>query len=141
MNASLLSFVLFAGWAIVTLVLFRPFGYVGLALVVAIGTMGAEFIAERSAASPPDLRLSSVAKLAASNALLAAAIVTGLFFLLVIATAITGPAPSYSTPPVILVFIRAFICALLAAMAGLYAMRAVAVRRANNKHVEPLPDA
>ena len=136
MSSSIKSFVLFTVWAVVTMAVFRPFSYFALALLVALGTMGSDFVAGHSRASSPSLQLLPMAKLAAANALVAAALVTGLFYLLVMVNEITGPNTSYSPPSGLYVFARAFLCSLLAALVGLVVVRRLASLHAKRSQAD-----
>lgn len=129
MKPALKSFVFFAVWILVTVPLFRPFGYVSIALLVVLGSLGAEVVAHWPASSPVNAGFAAVATQAASFAALGAAALTGMFFVVLFAIQVTGPDMSYDTPAPAVVLLRAFLCAFIAALPSIYTVRKIFARR------------
>lgn len=119
----------FAVWILVTVPLFRPLGYVSIALLLVHGSLAAEVVAHWPASSPVNAAFAAVATQAASFAALEVVALTGMFFVVLFAIQVTEPDMSCDTTALVVVLLRAFLCAFIAALPSIYAGRKIFARR------------
>ena len=124
------SVLLFFVWIVAVVVVFRPLSYLFIALSVAVGAAITEFVAARSNVRVGSSWLTSIVPMALLFAFIASAAIAGMFYLLELVNGITGPAPSYASPSIRAVFLRALLCSFPSALTALFLARRLTTGRA-----------